>query len=64
MARRRVGPKDDTAVLLKHILAIELWRSGVSQADIRTRLGLSMNTVNEMLKGVPRALTVKVKEEA
>lgn len=40
-------------MLLKQLLAIELWRAGLSQSEIRTRLGLGMNTVNAMLKGVP-----------
>lgn len=40
--------------LLKHLLAIELYRAGLSQAQIRQRLGLSMNVVNDMLRGVSR----------
>jgi hypothetical protein len=49
---------DDVAYLLKYLLAIELYRAGLSQAQIRQRLGLSMNVLNGMLKGVSRhALT-------
>lgn len=47
-------------MLLRHLLAIELWRGGLSQAQIRTRLGLSMGTVNQMLKGVDRELYVRI----
>jgi predicted transcriptional regulator len=52
---------DETVMLLKHLLAIELWRAGLSQSEIRTRLGIGMNAVNEMLKGVSRHVTVHVK---
>jgi predicted transcriptional regulator len=52
---------DDTVILLKQLLAIELWRAGLSQSEIRSRLGIGMNAVNEMLKGVSRDVTVHVK---
>jgi transposase len=52
---------DETVMLLKQLLAIELWRAGLSQSEIRTRLGIGMNVVNEMLKGVSREITVHVK---
>ena len=52
---------DETVMLLKQLLAIELWRAGLSQSEIRTRLGIGMNAVNEMLKGVNRHVTVDVK---
>jgi len=48
-------------MLLRQLLAIELWRAGLSQTEIRKRLGLGMNVVNEMLKGVSREVTVHVK---
>jgi predicted transcriptional regulator len=48
-------------MLLKQLLAIELWRAGLSQSEIRTRLGIGMKAVNEMLKGVIRDVTVHVK---
>jgi hypothetical protein len=50
---------DETVMLLKQLLAIELWRAGLSQTEIRKRLGLGMNVVNEMLKGVSKELTVR-----
>jgi len=40
--------------LLRYLLVLELWRSGVSQAEIRARLGIANNTVNAMLKGISR----------
>jgi transposase len=56
------GTEDDESVLLlKQLLAIELWRAGLSQAEIRQRLGVGMNAVNKMLKGVSREITVHVK---
>jgi len=52
---------DETVMLLKQLLAIELWRAGLSQSAIRARLGISNNAVNDMLKGVSREVTVHVK---
>jgi hypothetical protein len=45
---------DDQAQLLRYLLVLELWRGGLSQSEIRARLGLSMNVVNAMLKGIHR----------
>jgi hypothetical protein len=59
MARSDQG--DETVLLLKQLLAIELWRAGLSQTEIRKRLGIGMNAVNEMLKGVSREVPVRVK---
>jgi hypothetical protein len=53
--------QDETVVLLRQLLAIELWRAGLSQAEIRARLGGSMKAVNDMLKGINREVTVHVK---
>jgi transposase len=50
------GTADTSDELLRHLLAIELWRGGLSQDQIRKRLGISINTVNEMLKGVSRSI--------
>ena len=47
---------DETTLLLKQLLAIELWRGGLSQQQIRKRLGISNNAVNAMLKGVSRSI--------
>ncbi len=59
MAKSTQG--DEAVMLLRQLLAIELWRAGLSQTEIRKRLGLGMNVVNEMLKGVSREVTVHVK---
>jgi hypothetical protein len=40
--------------LLKYLLAIELWRAGMTQGQIKKRLKISSGAVNEMLKGVSR----------
>jgi hypothetical protein len=59
MAKSAQG--DEMVMLLKQLLAIELWRAGLSQSEIRTRLGIGMKAVNGMLKGVSRDVTVHVK---
>jgi transcriptional regulator with XRE-family HTH domain len=51
--------KDDTAYLLKYLLAVELYRAGLTQAQIRERLGLDINTLNSMLKGVDNHLLTR-----
>lgn len=43
---------------LQNLLAIELWRGGLSQSEIGKRLGVATGTVNKMLKGVARELIV------
>jgi hypothetical protein len=48
------GEQEETILLLKHLLAIELWRGGLTQAEIRKRLELGSGTVSQMLKGVSR----------
>lgn len=54
---------NDQLQLLQYLLVVELWRSGLSQADIRARVGLSMNVVNAMLKGIGRGIqTIAAKE--
>ena len=52
---------DETVTLLRHLLAIELWRGGLSQAEIKSRLGLGSNTLSAMLRGVSREVTVRTK---
>jgi len=50
------------AQLLQNLLAIELWRGGLSQSEIRERLGVGIGTVNKMLKGVSKeVLTIPAK---
>lgn len=53
MAKALVDASDQTQ-LLRYLVVLELWRGGLSQAEIRARLGLSMNVVNALLKGVKR----------
>jgi len=45
---------ENIETLLKYLLAIELWRGGLTQAEIRKRLKMSGTTVAEWLKGVSR----------
>jgi hypothetical protein len=40
--------------LLKKLLAVQLFQLGVPQATIRERVGLSINVVNELLKGIKK----------
>ena len=40
--------------LLQQLLAVELFKSGVPQADVAKRLHLATASVNQMLKGVKR----------
>jgi hypothetical protein len=54
MSKRRGTADEQMVALLQYLLVLELWRSGLSQDQIRTRLGLGMNTVNDLLKGIPR----------
>ncbi len=63
MAKRSSDKTDEVIMLLKHLLAIELWRAGVSQSAIRTRLGLGMNVVSQMLKGVNRHVDTQVRPD-
>jgi hypothetical protein len=48
---------NDHVLLLRYLLVLQLHRAGLKQSEIRARLGLSMNVVNAMLKGVRRGLT-------
>ena len=54
MAKRQEPINDSKIIvqLLQNLLAIELWRGGLSQAEIRKRLGVAKGSVNKMLKGV------------
>lgn len=61
MAKNAQQDNNETVMLLKQLLAIELWRAGLSQSEIRTHLGIGMKAVNDMLKGVSREVTVHVK---
>ena len=51
--------QDETILLLKHLLAIELWRGGLTQSEIKARLELGSKTVSEMLKGVSREVQTR-----
>jgi transposase len=42
------------AQLLRNLLAIELWRGGLTQAEITERLGVGTDTVSKILKGVSK----------
>ncbi len=63
-ARARKSGSDKTEALLVHLVALELWRGGLSQSEIRQRLGLNMNAVNAMLSGVSRRVQTSGKQTA
>jgi len=54
---------DKITQLLQNLLAIELWRGGISQAEIGKRLGIATGTVNKMLKGVNKEVTMVVNQK-
>lgn len=54
MAKKQITLEEQMVRLLQYLLVIELWRSGLSQKEIRTRLGIDTTAVNQMLKGVAR----------
>jgi len=51
---KRLTEQQQMIALLQHLLVLELWRSGLSQNEIRARLGMGIHAVNDMLKGVSR----------
>ncbi len=51
------------AQYLKNLLAIELWRSGLSQAEIGKRLGIATGSVNKMLKGISKEVQITVQDK-
>ena len=58
--------KDDLKTitqLLQNLLAIELWRGGLSQVKIGRRLHINTTTVNNMLKGVNREVTTIARDK-
>lgn len=56
MATKSRAPNEMQQVikLLQHLLAIELWRAGVSQVEIAKHLGIATGSANKLLKGVNR----------
>lgn len=59
MAAKKASTDEQIVGLLQNLLAIELWRGGLPQAEIGKRLGISTGGVNAMLKGVKRAVVVE-----
>lgn len=49
--------------LLRSLLAVELWRGGLSQDEIARRLGISKSDVNAVLKGLSREIVLIGTEE-
>ncbi len=47
-------PQDDPDYLLNYLVALELFKLGLSQVDIGKRLRLQTAIVNQMLKGIDR----------
>jgi len=51
------------AYLLRSLLAIELWRGGLTQKEIGKRLGIATVSVNTILKGVSRLVPLQTNSE-
>lgn len=62
MSKSSVIDANNHIELLRYLLVLELWQNGVSQAEIRARLGISNNTVNAMLKGISRKASKTIEE--
>jgi predicted transcriptional regulator len=43
---------NDIELILKHLLAIELYKNDVNQADIGKHLSIAKASVNKLLKGI------------
>jgi DNA-binding IclR family transcriptional regulator len=55
MAADRTEEKLDNIIeLLKHLIAVELARGGIPQAQIAKRVKLATGTVNKMLQGLKK----------
>ena len=52
-AHRRISA-DDNSLLLKKLLIIELFKLGVSQAEIGRKIKMDIAAVNAFLKGIRR----------
>lgn len=65
MARTTKGNNDLSTItqLLRNLLAIELWRGGLSQEEIGKRLGVATGSANKMLKGVSRVIASRAGNE-
>ncbi len=46
---------NEVVVLIRQLLAIELWKAGISQTEIAKRLGVAKATANKYLKGLKRS---------
>jgi predicted transcriptional regulator len=64
MPKSVVSREDQVLMLLRQLVAIELWRGGLSQDQISRRLGVRKAAVNEILKGVSRKMQVASPDEA
>jgi len=55
MAKNRASRNDnEVADLLRKLVAIQLFQLGLPQAAIAKRVKLSINVVNDLLKGIRR----------
>jgi len=54
-AKSQLSNSDDELVgLLKKLLALQLFQLGVPQSTTKERVGLSINVVNDLLKGIKK----------
>ena len=52
--KAKAGAENQVEYLLRYLVVIELYRLGLSKHDIRKRLGIGIDTVTEMLRGIKR----------
>lgn len=53
---KQVEKKLDAAIeLLQHLVALELYKSGMTQGDIGKRIHVAKATVGQMLQGVKKS---------
>ena len=52
--KRDVNQINEIVDLLRCLAAIELWKAGISQADIGKRLGIATGSVNKYVKGIKK----------
>jgi len=58
VTRSNISNEDQVVGLLRTLVAIELWRGGLSQEEIRKRLGVAKTKVSGILKGVARHIAI------
>jgi len=64
MPSKEPADTEQIILLLKQLLALELWRAGLSQSEIRKRVGLGMTSLSGILKGVSKGIESRTKSDS